>query len=154
MRTVCVLLCCVWYISWFINILQGYFTGTGAIIRLPHCQWSNPEEYGQIHFNFLSKPNTTKQKPCAYYVRYILHCRVDSWYGLNQWETTLHCNVVSHWLIPYSSIMRMILHCDVSNYGSNGGIDLGFEIWIWKCRVRKCQCSWYWYHLIIWRCFR
>ena len=29
----------------FIHILQGYFTGTGAI-ALPQCQWSNPEEYG------------------------------------------------------------------------------------------------------------
>ena len=27
------------------NILQGYFTGTGAIIWLPQCQLSNPEEY-------------------------------------------------------------------------------------------------------------
>ena len=26
--------------------LQGYFTGTGAIVRLPQCQWSNPEMYG------------------------------------------------------------------------------------------------------------
>ena len=26
-------------------ILQGYSTGTGAIIRLPQCQWSNPEKY-------------------------------------------------------------------------------------------------------------
>ena len=25
-------------------ILQGYFIGTGAIILLPQCQWSNPEE--------------------------------------------------------------------------------------------------------------
>ena len=28
------------------HILQGYFTGTGAIIWLPQCQWSNPEGYG------------------------------------------------------------------------------------------------------------
>ena len=27
----------------FTHILQGYFTGTGAIIRLPQCKWSNPE---------------------------------------------------------------------------------------------------------------
>ena len=24
-------------------------------------------------------------------------------YGLSQWETTLHCNVVSHWLSPYQA---------------------------------------------------
>ena len=26
----------------FTRILQGCFTGTGAIIWLPHCQWGNP----------------------------------------------------------------------------------------------------------------
>ena len=31
------------------HILQGYFTGTGAILGLPQCQWSNPEEY--VWFN-------------------------------------------------------------------------------------------------------
>ena len=25
--------------------LQGYFTGTGAILRLPQCQWSNHEHH-------------------------------------------------------------------------------------------------------------
>ena len=29
----------------FIHILQGYFTGVGAIVRLPQRQWSNPERY-------------------------------------------------------------------------------------------------------------
>ena len=31
--------------SRFTHILQGYFTGTGAIKWLPQCQWSNPEGY-------------------------------------------------------------------------------------------------------------
>ena len=30
----------------FTHILQGSFTGTGAIIWLPQCQWGNPEGYG------------------------------------------------------------------------------------------------------------
>ena len=30
----------------FTHILQSCFTGTGAIIRLPQCQWSNPAGYG------------------------------------------------------------------------------------------------------------
>ena len=30
----------------FTHILQGYFTGTGAIGRFPQCQWSNPEGHG------------------------------------------------------------------------------------------------------------
>ena len=28
--------------------------------------------------------------------------RDHSGYGLSQWETTLHCNVASYWLCPYS----------------------------------------------------
>ena len=32
----------------FINIHQGCFAGTGAIVRLPQCQWSKPEGYGKI----------------------------------------------------------------------------------------------------------
>ena len=38
-------LCCVSFLANCTHILQGYFTGTGAIIWLPQCQWSNPEGY-------------------------------------------------------------------------------------------------------------
>ena len=31
----------------FINIHQGCFAGTGAIVRLPQCQWSKPDGYGK-----------------------------------------------------------------------------------------------------------
>ena len=30
----------------FTHIVQGYSTGTGAILWLPQCQWSNLEQYG------------------------------------------------------------------------------------------------------------
>ena len=32
----------------FIHIHQGCFAGTGAIVRLPQCQWSKPDGYGRI----------------------------------------------------------------------------------------------------------
>ena len=32
----------------FIHIHQGCFAGTGAIVRLPQCQWSKPDDYGKI----------------------------------------------------------------------------------------------------------
>ena len=32
----------------FIHIHQGCFTGTGAIVRLPQCQWNKPDGYGKI----------------------------------------------------------------------------------------------------------
>ena len=37
----------------FIHIHQGCFTGTGAIVRLPQCQWSKPDGYGKISAYFL-----------------------------------------------------------------------------------------------------
>ena len=39
-----VMSCCGRVLVEFTPILQGCFTGTGAIVRLP--QWSSPEEYG------------------------------------------------------------------------------------------------------------
>ena len=32
----------------FIHIHQGCFAGTGAIVRLPQCQWSKPDVCGKI----------------------------------------------------------------------------------------------------------
>ena len=32
----------------FIHIHQGCFAGTGAIVRLPQCQWSKPDGYRTI----------------------------------------------------------------------------------------------------------
>ena len=32
----------------FIHINQACFAGTGAIVRLPQCQWSKPDGYGKI----------------------------------------------------------------------------------------------------------
>ena len=32
----------------FIHIHQGCFPGTGAIVRLPQCQWSKHDGYGKI----------------------------------------------------------------------------------------------------------
>ena len=46
----------------FTHIRQGDFTGTGAIIRLPQCHWSNPEEYGQTsHINLQYNHSNVKQ---------------------------------------------------------------------------------------------
>ena len=36
--------------GWFTHLFQGYINGTGAIMWLPQCHWSNPEEYGWIDY--------------------------------------------------------------------------------------------------------
>ena len=50
----------------FIHIHQGCFTGAGAIVRLPQCQWSKPDGYGKISQCI----TTAKQKSCAYFLGY------------------------------------------------------------------------------------
>ena len=52
----------------FIHIHQGCFAGTGAIVRLPQCQWSKLDGYGKI--SQCTCITTTKQKPCAYFLGY------------------------------------------------------------------------------------
>ena len=67
--------CCGWMPVSFTHILQDYFTGTGAILRLPQCQWSNPEGYGSIdpknllgtHDIITTKESTAKQR--AYFMK-------------------------------------------------------------------------------------
>ena len=48
----------------FAHTLQGCFVGTGAIIWLPQCQQSDPDEYGSIHHMttlWIDGINITKQ---------------------------------------------------------------------------------------------
>ena len=62
----------------FIHIHQGCFAGTGAIVRLPQCQWSKPDGYGKIS-QCLTTTKHTKQKLCAYFLGYTVGqyvCRV------------------------------------------------------------------------------
>ena len=78
-RFCCALLCCGYAIvhmdshEVFIHIHQGCFAGTGAIVRLPQCQWSKPDGYGKI-----SQCKTTtkhsKAKPCAHFLGYTVLC--------------------------------------------------------------------------------
>ena len=88
------------------HIPQGYFTGTGAIIWLPQCQWSNPEKYRWTYFMNLkwavctakTKQNITKSFAC---LMGYTGCKDRSVHAPSQWEMTLHCNVFSHLLGAY-----------------------------------------------------
>ena len=46
----------------FIHIHQGCFAGTGAIVRLPQCQWSKPDRYGKIS-QCITTTKHSKAKP-------------------------------------------------------------------------------------------
>ena len=103
------------YFSWFgigliTHILEGYFTGTGAIIWLPQCQWSNPEGHGVIisHQATLTDDiNTMWQNKTMYiyYMGYIPHDMVVP----NGGHRTVYIPLC--WLWPTVSIKNKIICC-------------------------------------------
>ena len=61
----------------FIHIHQGCFAGTGAIVRLPQCQWSKPVGYGKISQCI----NTTKHSKAKTVCIFIgIYCKLAQWY--------------------------------------------------------------------------
>ena len=50
----------------FIHIHQGCFAGTGAIVRLPQCQWSNPDGYGKISQCITTTKHSKAQTVCIF----------------------------------------------------------------------------------------
>ena len=60
-------------------------------------------------------PNNIDHQLCimASYLRDIT--RDHSGYGLSQWETTLQCKVVSHWLSPCPEWSKIMIRCYEAN---------------------------------------
>ena len=57
----------------FIHIHQGCFAGTGAIDRLPQCQWSKPDGYGKISQCITTTKHSKAKTVCIFlgiYCRY------------------------------------------------------------------------------------
>ena len=50
----------------FIHIHQGCFAGTGAIVRLPQCQWSKPDGYGIISQCITTTKHSKAKTVCIY----------------------------------------------------------------------------------------
>ena len=50
----------------FIHIHQGCFAGTGAIVRLPQCQWSKPDGYGKISQCITTTKHSNAKTVCIF----------------------------------------------------------------------------------------
>ena len=59
----------------FIHIHQGCFAGTGAIVRLPQCQWSRPDGYGKIS-QYITTTKHSKAKTVCIFLG--IYCRSGS----------------------------------------------------------------------------
>ena len=61
----------------FIHIRQGCFVGTGAIVRLPQCQWSKPDGYGKISQCITTTKHSKAKTVCVFlgiYCIFVLIC--------------------------------------------------------------------------------
>ena len=89
----------------FIHIHQGCFAGTGAIVRLPQCQWSKPDGYGQISQCITTTKHGTAKTVCIFLGIYCTcQCMVRITY-LTVCEhpfpfQPLHCNQIYPWQKP------------------------------------------------------
>ena len=58
----------------FIHIHQSCFAGTGAIARLPQCQWSKPDGYGKIS-QYVTTTKHSKAKTVCIFLG--IYCKVS-----------------------------------------------------------------------------
>ena len=58
----------------FIHIHQGCFAGTGAIVRLPQCQWSKPDGYGKISQCITTTKHSKAKTVCIFLGIYCSSC--------------------------------------------------------------------------------
>ena len=58
----------------FIHIHQGCFAGTGAIVRLPQCQWSKPDGYGKISQCITTTKHSKAKTVCIFLG---IYCTID-----------------------------------------------------------------------------
>ena len=102
--------------SWelFTHIRQGYFTGTGAIVRLPQCQWSNPERHRSLVL-YQTTTDHNKSRTIIFGV-YCKLKRLDK-FNLPMVELNLYtCNVFVHRLIHCLVMDRKRAHVVISSY--------------------------------------
>ena len=67
----------------FIHIHQGCFAGTGAIVRLPQCQWSKPDGYGKISQCITTTKHSKAKTVCIFFGIYCI-------WNISMWMTRTH----------------------------------------------------------------
>ena len=84
----------------FIHIHQGCFAGTGAIVRLPQCQWSKPDGYGKISQCITTTKHSKAKTVCIFLGIYCIS--PYAWMGLF-WSQTSTPSTASQWFIFYQA---------------------------------------------------
>ena len=84
----------------FIHIHQGCFAGTGAIVRLPQCQWSKPDGYGKISQCITTTKHSKAKTVCIYwYWSFPQICLECPTAVLSCWPSALRQSLITMWVL-------------------------------------------------------
>ena len=90
----------------FIHIHQGCFAGTGAIVRLPQCQWSKPDGYGKISQCITTTKHRKAKTVCIFLGMYCIN-------AINKFQQS--CGLIICYIPDmHSTRMYMADFCDMT----------------------------------------
>ena len=90
----------------FIHIHQGCFAGTGAIVRLPQCQWNKPDGYGKISQCITTTKHSKAKTVCIFLGIHCIWCFRWFWHSTDclsspmkekRWLSFLSRNMHAPW---------------------------------------------------------
>ena len=90
----------------FIHIHQGCFAGSGAIVRLPQCQWSKPDGYGKISQCITTTKHSKAKTVCIFLG---IYCIITQ-YVVRQRQTSVSKYATVHPLSHESWLGRTHAH--------------------------------------------
>ena len=142
----------------FIHIHQGCFAGTGAIVRLPQCQWSKPDGYGKISQCITTTKHSKAKTVCIFlgiYCMTIIYCGKlsshcssfrDLWVpNLHSIYSYLTCTWSSSATRVHSLVWTKCHHFSVSAFSYSCQTYLSFTsvgygiLNNWNCEGRGCS---------------
>ena len=106
----------------FIHIHQGCFAGTGAIVRLPQCQWSKLDGYGKISQCKTTTKHSKAKTVCIFlgiYCRYVLDSRGHPMVCLTMNTTKIRSYIPSSiqhsFLSHYNDVTMSVIASQITN---------------------------------------
>ena len=98
----------------FIHIHQGCFAGTGAIVRLPQCQWSKPDGYGKISQCITTTKHSKAKTVCIFLGIYCtwINCDLPIW-PLRTKSCEISIIIISGQMVNFGIVNSYHIHLQV-----------------------------------------
>ena len=118
----------------FIHSHQGCFAGTGAIVRLPQCQWSKPDGYGKTSQCITTTKHSKAKTVCIFLG---IYCRYKSTFACYLMASSHYLNQC--WLgTPEMHHNAILLKMNIV-IAKKSHLKMIFQIFSCLCYVTKSQ---------------